>query len=132
MLFRSAANLRAGAVTNTTAPAISVSAPRVGVSQDSAIAIAFLLTELIELSISLDPSAPLMIGVDGSNQPGKARLSLTSDALRATPVMTERLAGRYARVIEGLSRQLRAPIAHDETTGRFAIDFAIVTPPENI
>ena len=132
LLGELAANLRAGVTASAAAPAISISAPRIGVSQDSAVAIAFLLTELVELSITLDPAAPILIGIEDSDIPDKARLSITSAALQATPAMTERLAGRYARVIEGLSRQLRAPISHDQATGRFAIDFAIVMPSENI
>ncbi len=132
LLGELAANLRAGAADSAVAPAISISAARIGVSQDSAVAIAFLLTELIELSMSLDPAAPIFIGVEDSVVPGKSRLSIISTALRATPEMSERLAGRYARVIEGLSRQLRAPISHDAATGLFAIDFSVVAPLENI
>jgi two-component system, sensor histidine kinase PdtaS len=126
LLGELAANLRAGAGPAATAPAISITAPHVGVSQDGAVAIAFLLTELVELSFSIDPTAPITLAIDHSDTAGKARLALTSSALIATPAMREKLAGRYARVIEGLARQLRAPLAHDEKTGSYAIDFAIV------
>ena len=129
LLGELATNLRAGVASG--APAISISAPRVGVSQDSAVAIAFLLTELVELSITLDPTAPIAITVENGDPPDKARLSLTSSALQATPAMKERLSGRYARVIEGLARQLRAPLDYDEAGGRYRIDFAIITPREN-
>jgi two-component system, sensor histidine kinase PdtaS len=125
LLGELATNLRAGVQDGTTAPAISISAPRFGVSQDSAVAIAFLLTELVELSMTLDPAAPIMIAVNDGNEPTKARLSLASSALKGTAVMKERLAGRYARVIEGLARQLRAPLAQDESSGTFAIEFPV-------
>ena len=124
LLGELAINLRAGV--GSDAPPISVSAPRLGVSQDSAVSLAFLLTELVELSIMLDPAAPIAIVVDSSNVAGKAQMSLASDALRASPAMFEGMAGRYARVIEGLSRQLRAPLEHDGIAGRYSISFAIV------
>jgi two-component system, sensor histidine kinase PdtaS len=130
LLGELATNLRAGVQDGTTAPAISISAPRFGVSQDSAVAIAFLLTELVELSMTLDPAAPIMIAVNDGNEPTKARLSLASSALKGTAVMKERLAGRYARVIEGLARQLRAPLAQDESSGTFAIEFPVADRPE--
>jgi two-component system, sensor histidine kinase PdtaS len=124
LLGELATNLRAGV--GNAAPAISISAPRLGVRQDNAVAIAFLITELVELSMTLDPAAPIAIVIDSGDGSDNALLSLTSLGLRATPAMTERLSGRYARVIEGLSRQLRAPLSHDENTGRYSIEFAAI------
>ncbi len=123
LLVELAANLRA---TATVAPAISVDASRFGISQDSAVAIAFLITELVELSMAIDPSAAITIGVSDSEAERKAHLTVISQALTMTPAMTERLSGRYARVLEGISRQLRAPLAHDDKAGRFGIDFTIL------
>ena len=131
LLSELATNLRASVIAHATAPAISISAPRFGVSQDNAVAIAFLLTELVELSITVDPGAAIAIAVSDSAAPDKATLALTSTALRDTEAMQSRLAGRYARVIEGLSRQLRAPLAHDGTTGSFMIDFNILARPQD-
>jgi two-component system, sensor histidine kinase PdtaS len=128
LLGELATNLRAGA--GNGAPAISISAPRFSVGQDNAVAIAFLLTELVELSMTLDPAAPIAIVVADGDPGDKARLELTSAALRTSPAMTERLAGRYARVLEGLSRQLRARLDHDGATGRYSIGFAVVPPRE--
>ncbi len=129
LLGELATNLRASAA--GAAPAISISAARLGVSQDSAVAIAFLLTELVELSMMIDPAAPICIVVDTGTVADKARLTLTSAALIATPAMKIRLSGRYARVIEGLSRQLRAPLSHDEQTGCLAIDFTVIHVPQD-
>jgi hypothetical protein len=130
LLSELATNLRAGV--GHGAPTISISAPRFGVSQDNAVAIAFLLTELIELSITLDASASIAISVEAGDIPNRASVTITSSALRASSAMREKLAGRYARVIEGLSRQLRAPLDHDEATGRYSISFAVLTARENI
>ena len=128
LLGELAANLRAigGAAT----PVISIQALRFGVSQDSAVAIAFLVTELVELSIMVDPDAAIMIAITESANREKAHLALTSLALTTSPAMTERLAGRYARVLEGLSRQLRTTMAHDGEAGTVSLDFAILRRPE--
>ncbi len=130
LLGELAANLRAVAAADATAAAISVDSPRFGVSQDNAVAIAFLVTELVELSITVDPAASIAITITDGDVSEKAHLTLASSALIATPAMTERLAGRYARVLEGLSRQLREPMTHDEALGAFDIDFAILRRPE--
>lgn len=126
LLVELAANLRASAAALPAASAISVDAARFGISQDNAVAIAFLITELAELSMMIDPAAEIAIKVVESDADMKANLSFASSALSATPAMTERLSGRYARVLEGIARQLRAPLGHDETSGRFEIDFAIL------
>ena len=126
LLGELASALRASAAVESAAPAITIAAPRLGVSQDCAVAISFLLTELVELSTSLDPAASIAITVQPPVVAQKARLSLTSNALKDTPRMRDRLAGRYARVIEGLSRQLRSGIVHDFETGRISIDFAVI------
>jgi two-component system, sensor histidine kinase PdtaS len=116
LLSELATNLRAGAGAT---PAISVRAVPFGISQDNAVALAFLVTELVELSITTDNAAAIGIAVDPAANADKARLSVTSSALSAPP------GGRYARVIEGLARQLRAPLDHDPVQGRFAIEFAV-------
>ena len=128
LLAELGANLRANAVA-TLAPAISIDAARFGISQDNAVAIAFLITELVELSMAVDPKSAIAISVSGSEIDTKAHLTVASSALTATPAMTARLSGRYARVLEGISRQLRAPLAHCEMAGRFEIDFSILRRP---
>ena len=129
LLVELAANLRASAAALPAAPAISVDAARFGISQDNAVAIAFLITELVELSMVIDPAAEIAIRVVDSGPDLKVQLSVASRALIATPAMTERLQGRYARVLEGISRQLRAPLVHCDLSGRFDIDLAVLRRP---
>ena len=45
------------------------------VSQDDAIAIAFLLTEIIELAIGINPAAQLRLSVRGGDKPGNRDLA---------------------------------------------------------
>lgn len=128
LLAELGANLRASAAA-ASAPVISIDAVRFGISQDNAVAIAFLITELVELSMAIDPASAIAISVFDSEIDMKAHLIVASTALTATRAMTERLSGRYARVLEGISRQLRAPLAHCGLSGRFEIDFAVLRRP---
>jgi hypothetical protein len=95
------------------------------VTQDIAIAIAFLLTEIIELAISVIPSAQIHISVRQGETPGTAILRVTSPSLVDGDALVGALGQRYARVIEGLSRQLRAPLHHDPLTGSYEIAVAV-------
>ena len=95
------------------------------VTQDIAIAIAFLLTEIIELAISVIPNAQIHISVREGETPGTAILRVTSPSLVDGDALVGALGQRYARVIEGLSRQLRAPLHHDPLTGSYEIAVAV-------
>jgi two-component system, sensor histidine kinase PdtaS len=126
LLGELATNLRAGTEGAILPPAIVIQTAHYGVRQDIAVAIAFLVTELVELSTIVDPTAPIKIVIGDGDIRAKVRLTVTSSALVKTPMMAERLAGRYARVLEGVSRQLRAPLTHEETSGTYAIDVTVV------
>jgi two-component sensor histidine kinase len=96
------------------------------VTQDVAIAIAFLLTEIIELAISVIANAQIHISVRQGETPGTAILRVTSPSLVDGDALVGALGQRYARVIEGLSRQLRAPLHHDPLTGSYEIAVAVM------
>ena len=91
------------------------------VSQDAAIAIAFLLTEIVELAIGINPGAQLRLSVRAGDTPEKAILRASSPALIDGDTLKTALTQRYARVMEGLSRQLRAPLHHDPLAGSYEI-----------
>ncbi|MES2097790.1 MAG: histidine kinase dimerization/phosphoacceptor domain -containing protein [Pseudomonadota bacterium] len=95
------------------------------VTQDTAIAIAFLLTEIIELAISINPGAQLRISVREGDVPNTAILRVSSPALIDGDTLKTALGQRYARVMEGLSRQLRAPLHHDPLAGSYEIAVAV-------
>ncbi|QHL89607.1 histidine kinase [Sphingomonas changnyeongensis] len=124
-------NLRSTAMTGSTIqalPAIRIGVPSLFVAQDTAIPLAFLLTELIELAMTIDPAASIDIEIAALDTPGRARLTLVSPALVDGELIAQLLAERYGRVLEGLSRQLRTPLQRDGETGRFAVDFALLQP----
>jgi two-component sensor histidine kinase len=95
------------------------------VNQDVAIAIAFLLTEIVELAIGINPTAQLRLSVRADTGPDTAILRASSSALVDGEPLRAALAQRYARVMEGLSRQLRAPLHHDPLAGSYEIAIAV-------
>lgn len=115
--------------TNPTDPhmQVSVKVEAVHVTQDIAVPIAFLITELGEIALLIDPSKPLSITVAmREDRPGYARLILQSEALRGGPELERLLDNRFGRVLTGLSRQLREPMDHDEATGRYCVSFPVI------
>ncbi|MEO5937932.1 MAG: histidine kinase dimerization/phosphoacceptor domain -containing protein [Sphingomonas sp.] len=95
------------------------------VSQDNAIAVAFLLTEIIELAIGITPGAQLRLSVRPGDSPATAILRASSPALIDGDELKSALGQRYARVMEGLSRQLRAPLHHDPLAGSYEIAISV-------
>ena len=120
-----AQGLRASVSDGMTGPAVALDIQPIYVSQDVAVPVSFLLTELFELAMTAQPDARVAISLAAS-QPGKARLEVQSDALKASPALSEGLDGRYGRVLEGLSRQLRSPLERNLEKGSFALEISIV------
>ncbi|SCW87994.1 Two-component sensor histidine kinase, contains HisKA and HATPase domains [Sphingobium faniae] len=117
------ASLRGGAPIEARRFAIQIDSDHLHISQDVAVPIAFLLTEMVELAMLSDPHAAMRISVHAkAGSKDRARLEIRSPALRASPDMTVRLDERYGRILTGLSRQLRSPLEHDAATGLYAIE----------
>ncbi|MHC9419984.1 sensor histidine kinase [Sphingomonas citri] len=96
------------------------------VTQDVAVAVAFLVTELVELAMTCAPEAQLRISlkpVAGTAE--RAMLRLSSRALVDSDVLRDGLGHRYGRVIEGLTRQLRSSLQHDPLSGAYEIAVAV-------
>jgi len=96
-------------------------------NQDMAIAIAFFLTELIELAMMVQPDAALRVSLrpapDGAEN--RALLRVSSPALVEGDRLRDLLAARYGRVIEGLARQLRARLHYEPLSGAYEIIVAV-------
>ncbi|WP_176592870.1 sensor histidine kinase [Sphingobium sp. EM0848] len=121
------ASLRATAPAEARRFGIQIDSDNLHISQDVAVPIAFLLTELVELAMLSDPRAAMRISVQLEDErEDRAVLHITSPALRGSPEMTERLEERYGRVLTGLSRQLRAPLEHDPENGDYAIAITVL------
>jgi two-component system, sensor histidine kinase PdtaS len=95
------------------------------VTQDVAVAVSFLVTELVELAMTCAPEMQLRLSLKPAADPAKAILRLSSRALIDTDHLRGELRDRYGRVIEGLSRQLRAQLQHDPLAGAYEITVAV-------
>ncbi|WP_240334183.1 sensor histidine kinase [Sphingobium estronivorans] len=121
------ASLRATAPAEARRFGIQIDSDNLHISQDVAVPIAFLLTELVELAMLSDPRTAMRISVQLEDErQDRAVLHIVSPALRGSPEMTERLEERYGRVLTGLSRQLRSPLEHDAQTGDYAIAITVL------
>ncbi|MFD1612531.1 sensor histidine kinase [Sphingomonas tabacisoli] len=124
------ANLRATAPGEAQRLAILIDVPAVYVSQDTAIPLAFLATELIELAMTINPAASIRVSVIAQPEPDRACLIVGSPALKDADRLRELLADRYGRVLEGLSRQLRSPLERDTESGSFQVCFPLAPDPQ--
>jgi two-component sensor histidine kinase len=124
-----AANLRA-TVTGPSAPlGITLEIEPFLVNQDVAIAIAFLLTELIELAMGCAAGAQIRISVKQAAEPDRAVLRVNSPALVESATLESLIENRYGRVIQGLARQLRTKLHHDPLVGAFEATIAVTGKP---
>lgn len=97
------------------------------VSQDTAVAVAFLTTELVELAMTIAPASQVRISLKPeSGSEDRAILRINSPALVEGDTLRDLLATRYGRVIEGLSRQLRTKLHHDPLVGAFEVVITVV------
>ena len=126
MIGELAANIRATAPDASHGMGITLDIEPLNVNQDVAVALAFLATETIELAMGCDPRAQIRIAVRSAEEPDRAILRVVSRALVESDELRLLASTRYARVMEGLARQLRAPLHHDPLAGAYEIAFAIV------
>lgn len=96
------------------------------VNQDVAVALAFLVTEMVELAGACDPAAQVRVAVKPSDAENRALLRVVSRALVDGDDLRELAGTRYGRVMEGLARQLRSKLHHDPLTGAYEIAFSVV------
>ncbi len=121
------ASLRGTAPASARRFGIQIESDNLHITQDVAVPVAFLITELVELVMMLDPQGAMRILVPlESGHTDRATLIIEARGLRDTPEMTALLADRYGRVLTGLSRQLRAPLVHDGEAGRYSIAISVV------
>ena len=121
------ASLRSTAPAAARRFAIQIDCDNLHISQDVAVPIAFLLTELVELAMMLAPQSAMRISVQlQPDREDRAILTVVSAGLRDSSEMAVLLEERYGRVLTGLSRQLRAPLDYDADTGSYAIAITVI------
>lgn len=121
------ASLRGTAPAEARRFGIQIDSDNLHISQDVAVPVAFLLTELVELAMLSNPRTAMRISVHlEPNSEDRALLHISSPALTGSPEMSARIEERYGRVLTGLSRQLRAPLDHDPESGDYAIAITVI------
>lgn len=117
-----ASNIRATASDDEGSLAITLDLHPYMVSQDVAVASAFLMTEIIELAMAARADTNIALSLKpqeiGSDH---AILRASSPSLIASPAIERMNETRYGRVIAGLARQLRAPLHYDPLVGSYEI-----------
>lgn len=116
-----ASNIRATAPEASHGMAITLEVEPFLLGQDTAIAVAFLITELVELALACNPVAHIRISAKAAEAPDRAVVRVSSPALVEGDCLADNLRERYGRVIEGLSRQLRSKLHHDPLVGAYEI-----------
>jgi two-component sensor histidine kinase len=105
---------------------IEIDVDPVSTTQDVAVAIAFLVTEIVEFAMLQGSTGTVEISLRRTS-PLTGKLTIASPALLAAegdgeaPVSTARR--QFERIIEGLARQLRSPL--DRKLGRYSVDLPL-------
>lgn len=123
LLSELTANLRGNAAPGAERMAIHLDVDPVAVSQDVAVSVAFLITEIVEHAMICAPESAVDITVrrDGPS----ARLAIRSDGLCDGVDCSAVDARQFERVTTGLARQLRSALDRDGATGTFALTIPI-------
>jgi two-component sensor histidine kinase len=114
-----AANLRATAPSSASGMQIRLDVSPVYVTQDVAVSVAFLVTEIVEFGMFC--GSTMVSVVIEPEEGGTARLAVEVDALSQTVDCDEALADRFERIVTGLARQLRSALERDSARGRYSV-----------
>jgi two-component sensor histidine kinase len=125
LLTELAASLRASTPENARAMAIDLELESLSTTQDSAVAVAFLVTEIVECAMLRKP-------VDGVEIALRRQSDLTARLSLISPVLVpdggdDPAQIQFERILAGLARQLRSPL--DRKLGRYMVDLPVF--PEN-
>ena len=126
MLGELASNIRATAPDDAAQLGITLDIDPYLVNQDVGVAVAFLVTELIELAMAVEAAPQIRVSVKPAEEEMRARLRVVARALTDDDALKTAVGQRYGRVLEGLSRQLRSKLHHDPLTGAYEIAIAVV------
>ena len=126
LLTELAQGLRASATDAQRLLPIELDVDAAATTQDVAVAIAFLITEIVECAMLQGSSVPVEIFLRRTSAL-TGRLTIASSVLLAPdtsgdePIPAERK--QFERIIEGLARQLRSPL--DRKLGRYSVDLPL-------
>jgi two-component system, sensor histidine kinase PdtaS len=118
------ANLRANAPAGAAGMQVRLAIEPYYVTQDVAVAVAFLITEIVEYAMFCGAGS-VTIALQGRDA-ASAILMIESEALRGDAECDPGLTERFDRIVTGLSRQLRSMIDRDSEAGRYELEIAVV------
>jgi two-component sensor histidine kinase len=121
LLAELAAELRGGAPESARGLTIDLDVETVHTTQDVAVSVAFLVTEIIEYAMLRHPEEPIEVSLRRCSE-------LTARLLVASPVLVpdeDDTPGKaqFERVVGGLAKQLRSPL--DRRLGRYSVDLPV-------
>lgn len=121
LLAELAAELRAGAPDPARKLRVDLELETVNTTQDVAVAIAFLITEIVEFAMLNRPQDPVEISLRRASEL-TARLTLSSPVLVPDDAdHPEKM--QFERIIAGLAKQLRSTL--DRKLGRYSVDLPV-------
>jgi two-component sensor histidine kinase len=121
LLSELAAELRAGAPEPARKLRIDLELESVNTTQDVAVAIAFLITEIVEFAMLNRPEDPVEISLRRTSEL-TARLTLSSPVL-VPEAADEPEKMQFERIIAGLAKQLRSTL--ERKLGRYSVDLPV-------
>lgn len=124
LLAELAAELRAGAPEAARGLMIDLEVEPLHTTQDVAVSIAFLVTEVVEFAMLHRPDEPVEISLRRTSD-------LTGRLILASPVLNpdqddDREKVQFERIIAGLAKQLRSTV--DRKLGRYNVDLPVFPP----
>jgi len=126
LLSELATELRASAPENARSFFVDLDVETVHTTQDVAVAIAFLVTEIVEYAMLNAPENAVEIDLRRTGDL-TARLTINSQVLN--PKDEEKAEKvQFERIVAGLAKQLRSPL--DRKLGRYAVEFPVFPPKE--
>ena len=116
-----AAELRAGAPEAARTLRVDLDVDSVNTTQDVAVAVSFLVTEIVEYAMLHCPSEPIEIALRRTSEL-TARLTLSSPVLVPEQDETSEKV-QFERIVGGLAKQLRSAL--DRKLGRYSVDLPV-------
>ena len=125
LLSELAAELRAGAPDSARGLAIDLDVESLHTTQDVAVSVAFLITEVVEFAMFRRPDQPVEISVRRTSEL-TGRLAMASPVLVPDDDGKDRDKVHFERIIAGLAKQLRSTL--DRKLGSYSVDLPIFPP----
>lgn len=125
LLSELSAELRGGAPEEARSLLIDLESDTINTTQDVAVSVAFLVTEMVEFAMLNQPSEPIEISLRRTSEL-TARLTIASPVL--VPDQANESAGKmqFERIVGGLAKQLRSNL--DRKLGRYSVDLPAFPP----